>query len=136
MQKSTVAGILSIVAGALGVLAGLMFLIVTAFASSIFSGTFGLNDMNTSDQQFITVLTIVYGVLTAFFLIIGALGIVGGIFSIQRKRWGWALAAAIAGCLTFLPLGIGAVVLVAMARSEFTQHEPGVAPQPPANNPA
>ena len=136
MQKSTVAGILSIVAGALGVLGGLVLLVMTAVMPTMLSGSSRVNDTTVTDQQVLTVITVIYGALAVFYLIVGTLSIVGGIFSIQRKRWGWALAAAIAGCLTFLPLGIGAVVLVAMARSEFTQHEPGVAPQPPANNPA
>jgi hypothetical protein len=134
MQKSTVGGILSIVAGALGVLGGLLLLLLTAFASSIFNDPTIFGGTTSTDQQFITVITVVYGALGVFNLIVGALGIVGGIFAIQRKRWGWALAGAIAGCFSFLPLGVGAVVLVAMARSEFAQTAPVVPPQPPLNN--
>jgi MFS family permease len=121
VQKSTVGGILSIVAGALGLLGGLTFLLVTAFASSIFNSSFGFNDLASSEEQFLTVMVVMYAAMGIIGLILGALGIVGGVFSIQRKRWGWALAGAIASSLSFLPLGVAAIVLVAMARTEFIQ---------------
>jgi MFS family permease len=121
VQKSTVGGILSIVAGALGLLGGLTFLLVTAFASSIFNGSFGFNDLASSEEQFLTVMVVMYAAMGIIGLILGALGIVGGVVSIQRKRWGWALAGAIASSLSFLPLGVAAIVLVAMARTEFIQ---------------
>ena len=136
MQKSTVGGILSIVAGALGLVGGLILLMVTLFMSSAFNDTAIFGDFSATNGQFLTIFSIIYGVAGVFCLIVGVLGIVGGIFSLQRKRWGWALAGAIAGCLSFLPLGVGAVVLVAMGRSEFSQNAPGVTPQPSVNNPA
>ena len=136
MQKSTVGGILSIVAGALGLVGGLILLLVTLFMSSAFNDPAIFGDFSTTDGQFLTIFSIIYGVAGVFCLIVGVLGIVGGIFSLQRKHWGWALAGAIAGCLSFLPLGVGAVVLVAMGRSEFSQNTPGVTPQPSVNNPA
>ena len=136
MQKSTVGGILSIVAGALGLIGGLVLLLMTIFMSTAFTDTAIFGDFATTDGQFLTIFSVIYGVAGVFCLIVGVLGIVGGIFSLQGKRWGWALAGAIAGCLSFLPLGVGAVVLVAMARSEFTRNASGASAQPPANNPA
>jgi hypothetical protein len=135
VQKSTVGGILSIVAGALGLVGGLIFLVVTLFMAAAFNDPSIFGNFGTTDGQFLTIFSVIYGVIGVKFLIVGALGVVGGIFSIQRKRWGWALAGAIAGCISFLPVGVGAVVLVAMARPEFTQVAPGAAPQPPVNNP-
>jgi len=55
-------------------------------------------------HQVVIVFAVIYGTLGVLDIILGALGIVGGIFAIQRKHWGWALAGAIAGCLTFLPV--------------------------------
>ena len=127
MQKSTVGGILSIVAGALGVVSGLILLMLTLFMSSAFNDPAIFGDFSTTDGQFLTIFSVIYGVAGVFCLIVGALGIVGGIFSLQRKRWGWALAGAIAGCLSFLPLGVGAVVLVAMGKSEFNQSTTSIA---------
>jgi hypothetical protein len=48
------------------------------------------------------------------------LAIAGGIFAIQRKRWGWALAGSIAAAINPLPLGIVAIVLVILSKNEFS----------------
>ncbi len=135
MQKSTIGGILSIVAGAIGVVAGLMLLMVTFMVSSIFSDGSIYYSSSMSEEQMITMLAVIYGGLAFLALAGGVLGIVGGIFAVQRKRWGWALAGAIAGCLTFLPLGIASVVLVAMGKPEFAGIEPACPAQPVTNNP-
>ena len=119
MHKSTVGGVLSIVAGALGLLSGLLL----AFFGVFFGALFNNQDLFTAStappDQFVTFLTITYAVMGVFYIGIGVLSIVGGIFSLQRKHWGWALAGAIGGTLSFLPVGVAAVVLVAMGRSEF-----------------
>ena len=133
MQKSTVGGILSIVAGALGLIGGLIILMLTLFMSSAFNDPAIFGDFSTTDGQFLTIFSVIYGGMAIFGLIVGALGIVGGIFSLQRKHWGWALAGAIVGCLSFLPLGVASVVLVAMGKSEFNQSATSIASQPSGN---
>ena len=45
--------------------------------------------------------------------------LVGGIFSLQRKRWGLALAGAIAAILPFSLLGMAAIVLIILSKNEF-----------------
>jgi hypothetical protein len=62
-------------------------------------------------------------------LVLGGLGLVGGIFAVQRKTWGLAAAGAIASSAIFYPLGIAAVVLVSMAYREFQR--PEALPQTP-----
>jgi len=53
------------------------------------------------------------------------LALVGGIFALQRRRWGWALAGSIAAVfasipiLRFLPVGIVAIIFTAIAKDEF-----------------
>jgi hypothetical protein len=133
VQKSTVGGILSIVAGALGAVGGLILLMVALLASTILSDPMFYNDSTLSSDQIATIVAVFYGVIAGFLLIVGVLGVVGGIFSLQRKRWGWALAGAIAGCFSFLPLGVGAVVLVAMGKSEFNRSTTNIASQPSGN---
>lgn len=54
-------------------------------------------------------------------LAITALAVVGGVFALLRRRWGWALAGAIATILPFDLLGVAATVLVALSREEFNQ---------------
>jgi hypothetical protein len=53
------------------------------------------------------------------FLLIAVLALVGGIFGVQRKHWGWLLAGSIAAILVFWPLGIASIVLTAMSKEEF-----------------
>ena len=52
-------------------------------------------------------------------LIIALLALTGGIFALQRKKWRWSLAGAIAAALSFLLLGIPAIVLIALSKDEF-----------------
>ena len=52
-------------------------------------------------------------------LLLAVLALVGGIFAVQRKQWGWALAGSIAAIFSLIILGIPAVVLVAISKNEF-----------------
>ena len=57
--------------------------------------------------------------VTVPLIAIVVLAIIGGIFCLQRKRWGWALAGSIIAILPFSILGIVAVILVAISKDEF-----------------
>lgn len=124
MQKSTIGGILSIVAGALGLVGGLFIIFFSLFFLSLANDPNFFGDTSGDPQQFVSLFVAIYCVLGVFYIIMGALSITGGVFSIQRKHWGWALAGAIAGCLSFLPVGIASVVLIAMGRPEFNAAAP------------
>ena len=52
-------------------------------------------------------------------LIIALIALVGGIFALIRKRWLVALASAIAAALSFILLGIPAIILIALSKDEF-----------------
>lgn len=133
MQKSTIGGILSIIAGAIGVVGGLILLMVTFMVPSIFTDESIYYGSGVSEDQMVTMLAVIYGVMALFVLVAAVLGIVGGIFAVQRKCWGWALTGAIAGCITFLPLGIASIVLVAIGKPEFTRIDPAYPQQPVIN---
>ncbi len=135
MQKSTVGGILSIVAGALGLVGGLLTLLFGLFFATMADSQGLFTDGTVNADQMVTIFAVIYCIFGAFSLVTGVLAITGGVFSIQRKHWGWALAGAVGGCMTFLPLGIGAVVLVAMGRPEFNSSPPVVPLQPLSLNP-
>ena len=100
--KSTVAGVLAIIGGALNILVALaisLFMPVAApFRYALVSvGTIGI-----------------------LWLAAGVLAIVGGVFALQRRRWGLSLAGAI--CALLPPatlLGILSTVFVALAREEY-----------------
>ena len=70
--------------------------------------------------EFFTIMSVFYGVVGLSLLLIGVLGIVGGVSALKKKRWGLALAGAIAGTFTFFPIGIPAIIFVAMAKPEFS----------------
>jgi len=99
----TVAGILSIVAGAIEVLGGMTIGGIGALLTT-FIRMPGL------------------GAFIGFPLMaLGIVAVIGGICSIRRKVWGLALAGAI--CSLFLPhitvLGIVAIVFIAISKREF-----------------
>jgi hypothetical protein len=50
---------------------------------------------------------------------VGILAIVGGIYALQRKIWGLALAGSIAAFFPSWILGIAAIVLTALSKNEF-----------------
>jgi hypothetical protein len=116
MQKAAVGGILAIVSSVLGALTGLFFLAIPAFLGSMNNvDTSGLLTQGDVDQIF----TVVYAGLGTFLILLGALGLVGGIFAVNRRKFGLALAGAIASSISFYPLGIVAVVLISMAHGDF-----------------
>jgi hypothetical protein len=118
MQKATAGGILAIVASVLGALMGLFFLAMPAMLGSM--SDIGTSGSLTPDEvsQIVVVLYVGLGI---FLILLGALGLVGGIFSINRHKFGLALAGAIASSISFYPLGIVAVILVSMSRPEFNR---------------
>ena len=93
-----IAGILDIISGSIG--------LIIAFA--FFS--IGSAPWETSS---------VYPVAAWFFVIIGVLAILGGICALGREIWGLALAGSIAALLPCSPLGVAAIILIAIAKKEF-----------------
>jgi len=105
MQKSwkpTAAGVLAIIGGALNILVALAISLFMPVAAPF---RFALVSVGT------------IGIL---WLAAGILAIVGGVFALQRRRWGLSLAGAI--CALLPPatlLGIVSTVFVALAREEY-----------------
>jgi len=106
--KPIAGGICSIVAGALGVIyGGLLSVIGIGGATYLEMPRNGL---------------FVLAALGWPALILGVLAILGGIFAIQRRRWGLSLAGGICALLIPPPfiLGILATVFIALSREEFS----------------
>lgn len=106
-NKPLLAGILTIFSGLLASFGALNY----AIGFSDISGL-GKGDI----PPFVP--SIIFGV-PALSIVIGILALIGGILSIRRKNWGWSLTGSIAATLSVLPLGIPAVILVAMSKEEF-----------------
>jgi len=110
-SKPIVTGVLDIVAGILGLI----------WAISLFIGfgvTGGIIDILGIGHipEFLPGLILGMAIPA---LIIAILALIGGVFALQRKWWGWALTGSIFAILAFLPLGIAAVILVAQSKDEF-----------------
>jgi hypothetical protein len=117
-NKSQMAGILSIVSGALGVVGFLAMIALIFFMRYVLtSPAFGFGP---SDREALVIVTVIYGITGVILLVLGAVGIVGGVYALKRRLWGLALAGAICGILTFLPTGIIATIFTAQAQKEFS----------------
>jgi len=114
--KPAVAGILNIVSGAVGLIAvsGLIIAI-------IITGGFYLPGTE-EIPEFVPFLLIGLAVPLA---ILSILSLLGGIYAVQRKIWGLALAGSIAAVFASIPLlgglpvGITAIILTALSKNEF-----------------
>jgi len=123
-NNAKVGGILSIISGAFGLLWLLMivFILVLILMASLDTENY-FNAPADGSLAFLAVFYIIAGIIN---VILGVLGIVGGVFALRKKHWGWALAGSIAGTLVFFPCGIPAIIFTAMGKPEFE------APRPPA----
>ena len=54
-----------------------------------------------------------------FLLIVGILPIIGGIYALQRRKWGLALAGSIAAIFGSSLMGILATIFTALSKDEF-----------------
>jgi hypothetical protein len=102
-----IAGILCIVDGGLKLLA-LLGLFVASLVIPISQGSgFAVNA------------SILLLAITIPLAIIGILAIVGGIYALQRRRFGLAVTGSIAAFLPFSLLGLASIILVALSKDEF-----------------
>jgi hypothetical protein len=128
-HKSIAGGVCAIASGAWGVMTFL-----GALLAALMFGYFNIASVPSMYQMprdMTAVMAIVYLVCAVFAAALAAVNIVGGIWALRRKKWGLALAGAIAGVFTFFPTGVAAVVLLAMAREEFDQVAPPALPAAP-----
>ena len=99
------AGILDIIAG-VWVLCWVFVLALGGGITSIISGV----------PQWVP--TLLFGLAIPFALL-ALLAVIGGIFVIQRKAWGFALAGSISAFFCCFVLGTISIILVAISRNEF-----------------
>ena len=101
----TAAGILDIVAGSFGLITSLMFVFMGGIMRAV-------PDMPPFMGP-------VFMGMSGPFAILSILAIVGGIYALQRKIWGLALAGSIAAFFPSWPLGVAAIVFTALSKNEF-----------------
>lgn len=99
--KPTVGGILAIIAGVLE----LIFGVVGATGVGLVGGLIGMGWL---------------GVIFGPLIVIGIVAIIGGIYALQRKVWGLALAGSICALIgPWFILGVLAIIFVALGKGEF-----------------
>ena len=112
----TTAGILNIVTGGLSAFMAIGIIIAFFAVSSINI----MNFLPTAEAPFIAPLI---GTILIVILVLSiaraVFTIVGGVFALQRRKWGWALAGSIIAIIAMFPLGVASTILVAMAKREF-----------------
>ena len=113
----TAGGVLSIIAGAVEVIAVLV-LAGLAATRLIWGGSYPFPPMPYGPGHVIQILPLALIPLGVFFLGLGVVAVIGGVYALRRKSFGMALAGAICA-LPMIILGILAVIFVALSRKEF-----------------
>lgn len=122
-SKSTVAGILNIVAGAIN-LFGLIIVIIMFITVAMVDASIAWDHspiISPPADGYVRTWNLPGGVYTAtaYLLITGVLPLLGGIYALGRRRWGVVLAGSIAAILGPMPLGIAALVFTALSKKKF-----------------
>ena len=112
--KPTTAGILDIVAGASSLVGAIVLFFLTHVVGT--ANIFLEEDVQSLGIDFINGIFVFFAV---FLVVVGILALVGGIFALQRRQWGLALAGSIAATLGSNVIGILAIVFLAMGKDEF-----------------
>ena len=123
-NNAKIGGILSIVAGAFGIFPFFIMAFMIFAAASISDSTIFYNDEVMYSDEFLLIATVFYAIVAGFLTLCGVMGIIGGIFAINRKHWGLALTGAITATLTFFPIGIPAIIFVSIGKQEFETGNP------------
>ena len=113
--KPVAAGILNIIAGVLGIIGAVGMFIGFSFITNYWN----IGGVEFEFQAFPRFTENVILGLAIPSLSIAILAFVGGIFAVQRKLWGLALAGSIAAILALFPLGIASTVLTSISKDEF-----------------
>jgi hypothetical protein len=111
--KPTTAGVLMIVAASLHIVTGIATIVV---AGGIAGGLRLGNLPQCAPYISLPIITTIGIPL----VLLGIVSLIGGISSLQRRRWGLALAGGICALMPLQTLlGILAIVFVALSRDEF-----------------
>ena len=114
--KPTVAGILDIISGAVGLIAVFGLIIAISVTGGFYIP--GTEQIPKFVPSLLTRIAVPLAVLSI-------LSLVGGIYAVQRRKWGLALAGSISAIFASIPLlgglpvGITATILTALSKKEF-----------------
>ena len=103
--KGTTAGILTIIGGIAGIAIGAVLTTLGAGFLAEIPGMEGLWELMAG--------------IGAGLFVFGIIALIAGIFTLRRKYWGFGLAGAILALFPIIPLGVLAIIFVAMSKKEF-----------------
>jgi len=119
--KPIVAGVINIIVGVFNLLGMVVIVMVlVAISSGILALSTVINIMPMWLSGIAQGILLIIAIILAIF---SAIPLVGGIYAVQRKNWGLALAGSIVAILSSIPLGIVSTVLVALAKNEFESYD-------------
>ena len=101
--KPMTAGILTLISGIILLIAGIAFAVLGDIIGA-FAGMWGLG-----------------GIIGGPAIALGIVSIVGGIFALQRRIWGLALAGAICAIPLIFVMGILSIIFLALSKDEFAK---------------
>jgi len=110
----TAAGVLSIISGVFRLMGLIGFIVYASGGMFTFTGWTFWFPLNAA---------LILWIITIPVAISGVLAIVGGIYALQRRKWGLALAGSIAAFFPFGLLGLISVILTALSRDQFEIRE-------------
>ena len=119
--KPVVAGVLNIVVGLFALLwVFIMALIIVGVSGSILAISRIYDLIPLWLSGFLQGFSIIIGILM---IVVSILPIIGGVFSLQRKNWNWALAGSVVAILSSTIVGIVSTVLVSLSKNEFEKYD-------------
>ncbi len=113
--KPIMAGILDIVGGAIGMVGGLYFVALASLFNVI-------REFVRLDPHVIQrIEQVIQNIFAVPFVVvfIGIIAIIGGVYALQRRIWGFALAGSICSCVVFPFFGLPSIIITALAKDEF-----------------
>ncbi|MCK5397406.1 MAG: hypothetical protein KAJ33_04075 [Thermoplasmata archaeon] len=122
--KPIIAGVLLIVVAIMGLIVALVFMGAVDIGLGLFD-EYLVEDPTGTATGMVNLIQNIVMVCGIIFMIFTLLALLGGIMSIQRKKWGFALMGAIFGIFTVGYYGIGsmlsivALILIIISKDEF-----------------
>jgi hypothetical protein len=121
-NESKIGGILSIISGVIGILSISIYILgIFAFyymSQNSYYYAFPL------PEETMKIAYIFYGATGIIMFLLDILAIIGGVFALKMKNWGWSLAGAISATLTFFPCGVAALILISKSQAAYNQPIP------------
>ena len=119
--KPMVAGVINMVVGVFTLLG--MF-IIAVFIVGVSGGALAVSRIYELIPVWLSGFLQGFSIIIALILIIvSVLPIAGGVYSLQRKNWNWALTGSIVAILSSAVFGVISTILVLLSRDEFKKYD-------------